>query len=309
MELRQMEHFLSVAEWNSFTVAAEKAYISQSALSRSIGDLEFELGVKLFIRSKTTVTLTSEGELLLPIAREMLTTKSRFHQCAKKLSSNGASTLRIGYFGYWEYTYLCEVVHEFSKRQLYSILSFKREHHGKLNYLLKKDTVDIALTFSSSSTGPINDDNIAWLPVAKFPLCAAVSETNWLASKERLSLKDLEHETQIIVSRENDSLFNGLVEHAFMQEGIIGNYYPASPQNTYDGLLLVVSGQGILIATQPISLTGIPGVKFIPLEDSPIVEFGFAYRKDIAPNVIRAFTEAIKAVPTPSFSKFSLQLT
>lgn len=83
MELRQMEHFLSVAEWNSFTVAAEKAYISQSALSRSIGDLEFELGVKLFIRSKTTVTLTSEGELLLPIAREMLTTKSRFHQCAK----------------------------------------------------------------------------------------------------------------------------------------------------------------------------------------------------------------------------------
>ena len=306
MEFRQIEHFLSVAEWNSFTVAAEKNYISQSVLSRSIGDLEFELGVRLFIRSKTSVKLTSEGEFLLSIAREILTSKSHFHQCAKKLSLNGAGALRIGYSGYWEYTYLCQVMYEFSKLQSYSVPSFKREHHGKLNYLLKKNTLDIVLTFASGSTGPINDDNIAWLPVAEFPLCAVVSKSSSLASKDRLSLKDLEHETQIIVSREHDYLFNGLIEHALMQEGIMGNYYPASPQNTFDGLLLVISGQGILIATQPLALIGTQCVNFIPLEDSPTVEFGFAYRKDIAPNLIRAFTEAIKAVPTPPFTKFSL---
>ena len=306
MEFRQMEHFLSVAEWNSFTTAAEKNYISQSVLSRSIGDLEYELGVKLFARSKSSVTLTPEGEFLLPIAKEMLTSKNHFHQCAKKLSLNGAGALRIGYFGYWEYPYLCEVIYEFSKRQLYSAPSFKREHHGKLNHLLKKDALDIALTFSSSSMEASKDNNISWFPVAKFPLCAVVPQASWLASKEQLSLKDLEHETQIIVSRENDYLFNGLINHAFMQAGIIGNYYPASPQNTFDGLLLVVSGQGVLIATQTIELTATPGVKFIPLKDLPPVEFGFAYRKDVAPNLIRAFFDAVNAVPTPQFAPFSV---
>lgn len=306
MEFRQIEHFLSVAEWNSFTVAAEKNYISQSVLSRSIGDLEYELGIKLFLRSKSSVTLTSEGEFLLPIAQEMVTSKSYFQQCAKKLSSNGAGALRIGYFGYWEYPYLCEVIYEFSKRQIYAVPSFRREHHGKLNHLIKKDALDIALTFSASSMETPNENHIAWLPVATFPLCAVVPEASWLASRERLSLKDLEYEPQIIVSRENDYLFNGLINHAFMQEDIIGNYYPASPQNTFDGLLLVVSGQGVLIATQPIALTAMPGVKFIPLEDLPPVEFGFAYRKDIPPNLIRAFIDAVNSIPTPQFTPFSV---
>lgn len=47
MLLRQMQYFAAVVETNSFTEAAERCYISQSAMSQQIRSLEHELGVKL----------------------------------------------------------------------------------------------------------------------------------------------------------------------------------------------------------------------------------------------------------------------
>ncbi|MBN9632411.1 MAG: LysR family transcriptional regulator [Actinobacteria bacterium] len=65
MELRQLEHFVTVAEERHFTRAAELLQISQSGLSASIRSLEQELGTSLFIRSTRRVELTTAGQALL----------------------------------------------------------------------------------------------------------------------------------------------------------------------------------------------------------------------------------------------------
>ena len=65
MELRQLEHFVAVAEERHFTRAAELLQISQSGLSASIRALELELGTSLFIRSTRRVELTAAGQALL----------------------------------------------------------------------------------------------------------------------------------------------------------------------------------------------------------------------------------------------------
>src|SRR5215510_4981374 len=72
MELRQLEHFVAVAEERSFTKAAHRTNIVQSGLSMSIRALEIEVGTKLFDRSARGVLLTPAGEAMLPAARRAI---------------------------------------------------------------------------------------------------------------------------------------------------------------------------------------------------------------------------------------------
>lgn len=72
MELRHLRYFVTLAETLNFTRAAELLYISQSALSQQVADMESELGVRLFRRTKRSVELTGSGRVLLSEARKIL---------------------------------------------------------------------------------------------------------------------------------------------------------------------------------------------------------------------------------------------
>jgi len=72
LDVRLLRHFVAVAEELHFTRAAARLYVAQQALSRDIGRLERQLGVRLFIRTTRRVALTAEGERLLVRARELL---------------------------------------------------------------------------------------------------------------------------------------------------------------------------------------------------------------------------------------------
>src|SRR3712207_2288590 len=72
MELRQLRYLLTIAEESSFTRAAEKLFVSQSALSQQIKLLESELGVQLLDRSGRKVLLTPAGGALLRQTRRAL---------------------------------------------------------------------------------------------------------------------------------------------------------------------------------------------------------------------------------------------
>lgn len=72
MDLRELRYFLAVAQAGSFSAAAQRLYIAQSALSRHIKSLEDELGGKLFIRVARGVELTEAGSLLSRRAKRIV---------------------------------------------------------------------------------------------------------------------------------------------------------------------------------------------------------------------------------------------
>lgn len=72
LDPRLLRAFVTVADELHFTRAAARLYVAQQALSRDVRRLERELGAELFVRSTRQVTLTADGERLLPYARRVL---------------------------------------------------------------------------------------------------------------------------------------------------------------------------------------------------------------------------------------------
>jgi DNA-binding transcriptional LysR family regulator len=72
MDVRQLRHFLAVAETLNYTRAAERLVMAASPLSRSIQQLELEVGGPLFIRGTRKVELTPLGDALVPHARKTI---------------------------------------------------------------------------------------------------------------------------------------------------------------------------------------------------------------------------------------------
>lgn len=83
MDLKQLEYMIRIAEENNITKAAEKLYITQSALNQQLLRLERELGTPLFVRSRTNWHLTEAGQIYVEGAKQILRIKkdtySRIH--------------------------------------------------------------------------------------------------------------------------------------------------------------------------------------------------------------------------------------
>jgi DNA-binding transcriptional LysR family regulator len=96
MELRQLQHFLALAEHRTFRAAAESVHLTQQAVSKSILQLEARLGVQLFERKGRTVTLTASGELLLPHARAVNAELRQFDDRLDAHRGTRSARVRVG---------------------------------------------------------------------------------------------------------------------------------------------------------------------------------------------------------------------
>lgn len=96
--MNQYLALLRVLECNSFSDAARVMGYTQSAVSQMIKALEEELGVTLLLRSRTGVTLTREGELLLPYIRDVANARRMLSEQAANFHGLQSGTIRIGTF-------------------------------------------------------------------------------------------------------------------------------------------------------------------------------------------------------------------
>lgn len=96
MEFRTLTYFMTVAQELNFTRAAEKLNMSQPPLSNQIKNLEEDLGVQLFIRSKRGLTLTEEGSLLMRRTAQMLDLAGKTRSELASMNQGLSGTLFLG---------------------------------------------------------------------------------------------------------------------------------------------------------------------------------------------------------------------
>ncbi|WP_137887976.1 LysR family transcriptional regulator [Pseudomonas sp. 2FE] len=95
-DLRQLRHFVALAEHGHFARAAESVNLSQPALSRSIQALEASLGCRLLDRGPRNAVLTAYGQLVLEHARRLLAASRALQNAVNQLGNLEAGELRLG---------------------------------------------------------------------------------------------------------------------------------------------------------------------------------------------------------------------
>jgi Transcriptional regulator len=96
MDLKQLEYIVQIANEKNITKAAEKLFITQSALNQQLLKLEKELGSPLFYRSRTNWHLTEVGEIYIETAKEILKMKKETYNRINDLINMKNSHLSIG---------------------------------------------------------------------------------------------------------------------------------------------------------------------------------------------------------------------
>ncbi|WP_066456385.1 selenium metabolism-associated LysR family transcriptional regulator [Anaerotruncus rubiinfantis] len=101
MEFKQLQSFIAVAKYNSFTKAAERLYISQPTISAHIRALEEELRTRLILRTTKSIELTCNGQELYDYAVNIMELRDRMikhcSEVEKKIIHLGASTIPSAY--------------------------------------------------------------------------------------------------------------------------------------------------------------------------------------------------------------------
>lgn len=95
MNTRHLEFVVAVADWGSFTRAAEAVHVSQPSLSHAIGRLEDELGTPLFHRLGRAISLTSAGEAFVDSARAVLRDLNVMYESVKSVERLEAGRLDL----------------------------------------------------------------------------------------------------------------------------------------------------------------------------------------------------------------------
>jgi DNA-binding transcriptional LysR family regulator len=99
VELRHLRYFVGVAHHLNYSEASRRLHVAQPAISQTILDLEEELGVKLLLRTKRTVQLTTAGSVFLHEAEQILNHAKEAGQIARRAARGETGSLGIGFFG------------------------------------------------------------------------------------------------------------------------------------------------------------------------------------------------------------------
>ena len=127
MSVTKYQVFLAVAACGGFTRAAEELHFTQSGVSHTIAALESELGVPLFARNRSGVTLTADGRALLPHMQALCDDARVLEQKAQELRGLEAGLVRVATFSSVSVQWLPYILKSFREeypRIEFELLSF-----------------------------------------------------------------------------------------------------------------------------------------------------------------------------------------
>jgi DNA-binding transcriptional LysR family regulator len=218
MDARQMEYIVAVDEEGSFTRAAARHHIAQSALSHQVARLEAELGVRIFDRTSRSVRLSDAGQVLLPHARQILLDIANARAALDELAGVMRGSLRIGMTQTAGRTLdLVALIGQFHRRYPDIELTTMTGPGAELIENVRNGRLDVALGALPAAGIP---EDVTFDPLgAPEPLVAVVPADHRLAARKRVRFEEFSKEGSFVEFRPG-TVLRQEVDAAFAAAGI-----------------------------------------------------------------------------------------
>lgn len=249
MDIKKLKYFIHLSETLNFTKVAEKCFISQSAVSQHISNIEKEVGFLLFNRTKNKVELTEAGKEFLKEASIIVQKYESAVEKSRMIANESNSKLKVAFFESMDLRFLIEVITEFEQSHKEIEIIYEKRDLKQINNLLENDLVDIAFSFPEELK---NIENVKVFNICSNEMYLAVSKKNPLSCNEEIKAIDVGKENIIIVSEEY-----GLMHYKHIIECCKSDGYEPkinSKVNDLDTYLLLVEAN--------------KGVSFVPSNNS-----------------------------------------
>ena len=290
MHLNQIKSFITVSQVLNFTNAARQNGVPQSTISRQINDLEQQLGVKLFYRTKRDVRLTQEGRAFLPYAQEILDAAKKGAFAVRQLHEGAEGRLSIATIDDSD-QFLAMCLQEFSRKYPGIIVDLTYVSHGEPLQSEVDDPYDFHFHYldmiPDSEEYEIRETHTTQLcfvssKTAHTDMAKPDDDTDVV---DGLDLSSLPHQKFILISEEENpilymQIMNYCQTHRFTPQ--IANRF----SDIKSVLLSVGSGLGISIlplkTTEILSALPQTGIQVTPIDDeSYAITCAVAWKKSL----------------------------
>jgi len=293
MELRHLRYVVAVAEQLHFGRAAERLNISQPPLSQQIRQLEDELGVTLFNRTKRQVQLTKAGEMLVDEARVILAQVDHASRVATRVTEGEMGHLTVAIAGPADAPFFIDIFQRFAKRHPKVRISLRMMGTVEQTRALHEGRIHVGFLIP-----PIDDPALAVETIIHLPIVVALHRKHALASRAQVPLRALANESHVMFSRDLDPHFFDAIVTACREAGFNLNV-AHQVDDLYTACALVAAGYGVCFVPAGIQQGRSRAIVLKPLKPrlSHIdCHLAMAYRQDPACELVRLFVSVAKEV-------------
>lgn len=291
MELRHLRYFVTVAEELHFGRAAQRLQIAQPPLSQQIRQLEEELGVQLFHRTKRSVQLTEAGQLFLEEACQILTRAEQAIQIVQRADRGETGRLTLGFVGSATYSILPGVLKVFRRRFPEVLLNLHKMTTTQQVQALHEDRIHLGFV-----RPPIYEQELMIESILKEPFVAVLPEFHRLANETQISLLTLANDPFILFPRYLGSGFYDQIVNMCQQVG----FQPQVAQEAIQMqtiISLVAAELGVALVPASVQNLQRVGVVYKALAESTSqVELAMVWRPDKISSVLQKFLEVTRQV-------------
>ncbi|HEY4384775.1 MAG TPA: LysR family transcriptional regulator, partial [Ktedonobacteraceae bacterium] len=287
VDLRRLYYFMIVAEELHFTHAAERLHMAQPPLSYHIQQLERELGVQLFERSRRSVQLTDAGHVLLSEARRIFGQMEQNIRVVQRVGHGEVGLLNLGFVPSASNTILPLCLHLFHQRFPDVQLSLKELNPDQLVSELHERHIDVGFLYL-----PLSDDDLNTRPVQHEPLLVALPLEHPLANQQEITLQSLTDDPFIIPPRY--TWVPGLRSH-IIEACRLAGFVPKIAQEAWlmqTIIGLVAANMGVALVPASVQNLHRTGVVYKTLHDRSIeVNMGVIWRRNEIVPVVQHFLQ------------------